>query len=57
MTYESLWILAGLDEKLYPNYQNLVREFEKDLEKYLNCQSNDIKEMAIIAAGNKIIGR
>jgi hypothetical protein len=35
----------------------VVKEFEADLPTYLNVNSSDIREMAVIAAGNKIIGK
>ena len=57
MTYESLWILASLEEKAYENYQVVVKEFERDLPQYLSANSSDIREMAVTAAGNKIIGK
>ncbi len=36
MTYESLFILAGIEEVHFPNYQQIIKEFETDLEKYLS---------------------
>jgi hypothetical protein len=57
MTYESLWILSSLEEKLFSDYSGVVKEFEGDLGLYLSVNSGDIREMAVIAAGNKIIGR
>lgn len=57
MTYESLWILAGLEEKEYDNFQLISKEFERDLPLILTANSSDIREMATIAAGNKILGK
>lgn len=34
-----------------------MKEFEQDLSTYFNVNSVDIREMAVIAAGNKIIGK
>ena len=57
MAYQSLTILAKVEEKNYANYKALVKEFERDLSLYLGMPSKDIREMATIAAGNKILGR
>ena len=35
----------------------MVKEFETDLEKYINSPHPEIREMAMIAAGNKILGK
>jgi hypothetical protein len=43
MTYESLFILAGIEEVHFPNYQQIVKEFETDLEKYLNSPYPEIR--------------
>jgi len=34
-----------------------VKEFERDFKLFLGVNSKDIREMAIVAAGNKIIGK
>lgn len=58
MTYESLWILAGVhDIEELPNYQQIVKEFQEELPVYLKSPYPEIKEIAVIAAGNRIIGR
>ena len=57
MAYESLWMLAGIDEiDHFPNFHKVIKEFERDLPLYLESKYQEIKEMAIIAAGNKILG-
>lgn len=57
MVYESLWMLASAEEKEFENYLTVVKEFEQDLPTFFNAASVDIREMAVIAAGNKVIGR
>jgi hypothetical protein len=57
MAHESLHILSMIQENLYPNFAGLTKEFERDLKLYLSAQSKDIRTMAIIAAGNRILGR
>jgi hypothetical protein len=57
MVYESLWVLASVEEKEFDNYLAVVKEFEQDLSTYFAVNSVDIREMAVIAAGNKVIGR
>ena len=57
MTYESLLMLGHTDAKDFGNYGALVKEFERDLKWYLKVDSKDIREMAIVAAGNKILGQ
>lgn len=41
----------------FPNYQQVVKEFENELTEYLNSPFPEIREMAMIAAGNKILGK
>jgi hypothetical protein len=43
MLYESLWILASLEEKEFENYQTVIKEFEQDLPLYLSVNSVDIR--------------
>ena len=58
LTYESLWILAGLEEvEDLAEYKQIVKEFQEELPGYLASEWPEIKEMAIIAAGNRIIGK
>lgn len=58
MTFESLWGLAAIaDIENYPNCQKVVKDFQDNLNVYLNMPFPEIREMAIIAAGNKILGR
>jgi hypothetical protein len=57
MIYESLWVLAAVEEKDFENYLAVVKEFEQDLPTYLGVNSVDIREMAVMAAGNRVIGR
>jgi len=46
-----------LPDKDYPNFKGLTFEFERDLKLYLSAKSKDIRTMAVIAAGNRIIGK
>jgi hypothetical protein len=57
MTYESLLMLAHTEAKQFGNFPALIKEFERDLKQYLKSESKDIKEMAMVAAGNKILGK
>lgn len=57
MTYESLLMLGHTEAREFGNYAGLVKEFERHLKEYLSIESKDIREMAMIAAGNKILGR
>ncbi len=41
----------------FGNFKAVIREFERDLILYLKVQFKDIREMAVIAAGNKVLGR
>lgn len=56
MTHESLHILSMAKDTDYPNFAALTKEFERDLKLYLSG-STDIHTMALIAAGNHIIGK
>ena len=57
LTHESLHLLSMLPDTAYPNFAGLTREFERDLRVYLSSKSRDIRTMAVIAAGNRILGR
>lgn len=57
LTHESLHLLSMLPDTAYPNFAGLTREFERDLRLYLSAKSKDIRTMAVIAAGNRILGR
>ena len=57
LLYESLWMLGAVEEKSYENYGLVVKQFEEELPLYLGSNSRDIREMAIIVAGNKAIGK
>ena len=57
LTHESLHLLSTLQENCYPNFKGLTNEFERDLKLYLSSKSHDVRTMAIIAAGNRVIGR
>ena len=57
MAYESLLMLGHIEAKEFGNYSAIVRDFERDFRYFLEMGSKDIREMAIVAAGNKIIGK
>ena len=57
LTHESLHLLSMLPDKEYPNFKGLTFEFERDLKLYLSAKSKDIRTMAVIAVGNRIIGK
>lgn len=57
LLHESLWMLTIADKAQYNNYQEVVTEFENDFRNYLQHPCEEIKELAIIAAGNHAIGR
>lgn len=57
MTYESLLMLGHTEASNFGNYKGVVKEFERDFKSYLKVESKDIREMAMIAAGNKILGK
>jgi hypothetical protein len=46
-----------LPDTAYPNFKGLKLEFERDLRVYLSAKSKDIRTMAVIASGNRILGR
>jgi hypothetical protein len=46
-----------LSEDSYHNFAGVKLEFERDLRLYLSSQSQDIRTMAVIAAGNLVIGQ
>ena len=50
-------MLSHYDAKRFANYPALVKEFERDFRRYLQMDSKDIRDMAIVAAGNKALGR
>ena len=39
MTYESLWLLAGIDDiENFPNFMHVIEEFQENLNIYLGCK-------------------
>ena len=42
MLYESLWMLAAIEEKDFDNFTHAEREFEKDLPLYLSAWVNSV---------------
>lgn len=57
LLHESLWMLTLAKEEQYgADYAKVAAEFERDLGEYLGCGWKDIAEMAIIAAGNRVLG-
>jgi hypothetical protein len=58
MLYESLLMLAaGKDIESFVGFHQIMKEFQEDLPLYLKQKFKEIKEMAIVAAGNKILGK
>lgn len=44
MTYESLWMLAGIEDiGKFPNSQQVVAEFEEELPNYLKSPFKEIR--------------
>ena len=50
-------MLAHNESKQFGNWPAIVKQFERDFKLFLSMGSKDIREMAIVSAGNKVIGK